>query len=100
MSWSSEIVEWQQATFGDATPDSAIDRACEEWGELLEALEEVDPGADVAEEAADIVIVLSAFVATLGHDLAAAVAAKMGKNRARKWVRTTAGCGQHVESDE
>jgi NTP pyrophosphatase (non-canonical NTP hydrolase) len=100
--WSKDIVEWQRATFGRCTPDSAFQRAREEWEELAE--KHGNGGADgsraVITEAADVVIVLAAYVASQGWDLAQEVERKMKINRARKWQLTGDGCGQHIREDD
>lgn len=103
MSWSSEIVEWQQQTFGPLKPgkegaERAYERVCEEWTEL----ENTPLGAASAniDECADIVITLCAYVDHIGGDLAEAVERKMKKNRARKWRRTGDGCGYHIKDTD
>lgn len=103
MTWSKDVVEWQRATFGETNPHAAFDRAAEEWIEL-ESLQCISglpaPALTVADEAADVCIVLAAFVASLGLDLSECIEAKMQKNKARKWVLTGQGCGRHVEDDD
>lgn len=99
-SWSKPITDWQRETFGEATPDTAYARAREEWDELVDGhCEDWEP-AEQAEEAADVVITLAAFVRAHGFDLAEVVERKMAKNRARKWVTRGDGTGDHVKEGE
>jgi len=97
--WSQDIHEWQVATFGETTtPERAFERTSQEWDELLLTLHE--PGAaasDIAEECADVAIVLCRVVSALGLDLADAIEKKMAKNRARKWPAPGEGPSQHIE---
>lgn len=100
MSWSKPIEAWQRATFGEATTQRALDRSSEEWAELTAANDRIlqDPSnQEIAAEAADVVITLVAFVATLGFDLAEEVERKMAKNRARKWHSNGDGTGYHIK---
>lgn len=105
MTWSKAITDWRQDTFGPVTPERALHRVREEWDELwprsstAQKVCSCDQG-DNAEEAADVVITLAAFVATLGYDLAEVVEAKMAKNRARKWRVDGTGCGYHVKDGD
>lgn len=87
MTWSKPISDWARDTFGASTPERALERAQEEWDEL-----KLKPSA---EEAADVVICLTAYVRTLGSDMAAEVERKMEINRAREWVTDGTGCGYH-----
>ena len=89
-SWSKSISDWARETFGASTPERALERAQEEWDEL-----KLKPSA---EEAADVVICLTAYVRTLGSDMAAEVERKMEINRAREWRVDGSGCGYHVKA--
>jgi NTP pyrophosphatase (non-canonical NTP hydrolase) len=85
------------ATFGEATsPERAFARASKEWDELLGALHDSGP-EDVAEECADVAIMLCRVTASLGLDLADEIEKKMAKNRARKWPAPGTGPSQHIE---
>lgn len=97
MTWSKAICEWQVKTFGEATPDRAWGRMLEEFEEMIESVEQQAPNEKMAEEAADVVITLAAFVGTLGKDLADAVQMKMAKNRARIAKLDGTGCAYHVK---
>lgn len=96
--WSEEITDWQLATFGSIEHEFALERATEEWEELVAI-----PGSegatdlDAALEAADVVICLAAFVRSLGFDLAALVSGKLDVNRLRKWRRDADGMWRHVK---
>jgi NTP pyrophosphatase (non-canonical NTP hydrolase) len=94
--WSQDIETWKVATFGEATPERAYERAAQEWDELLLALHESAP-SEVAEECADVVITLCGLVSALGFDLADEIEKKMAKNRARLWRCPGDGTGQHLE---
>jgi hypothetical protein len=85
--WAS-INQWCDDTFGPATVPRLIERAREEFDEL-EA-----PGADVAIEAADVVICLCRI-----PGFAEALQRKMAINRARQWRLTGEGTGYHVPAD-
>ncbi len=95
--WSQDIHAWQVETFGPATsPERAFARCTKEWDELLLALHESGP-ADVAEECADVAILLCRVAAALGFDLADEIEKKMAINRARKWPAPGTGPSQHIE---
>ena len=87
VTWSSAIADWSRATFGIATPERALDRAAEEWLELIESPDPV--------EAADVVICLCGYARACGFDLAAEVEKKMTINRARAWATKGDGTGYH-----
>lgn len=100
--WSQVIHEWRLATFGKATPERAFERTTDEWEELALMFEEglrCRTPLDVAEECADVVIMLGAVVAELGLDLADEIEKKMAKNRARKWHTLGDGTGNHIEEE-
>lgn len=95
--WSQDIHAWQVDTFGaTTTPERAFERAAQEWDELLLALHD-GPPEDIAEECADVAIVLCRVASALGFDLADAIEKKMAKNRARKWPAPGQGPSQHIE---
>lgn len=91
------ISAWATGTFGKASRQVIVDRAQEEMRELTEAVREGQPVADIAEEAADVAIVLLHLAQDLGIDLNSAIDAKMAKNRKRKWVVDGNGRGRHVK---
>lgn len=91
MTWSKEINEWQRDTFGEPTPEAAYDRFDEE----LREFDELSIDEDDAEEAADVVITLVAYLASKGKDLATEIEKKMAINRKRKWKTRGDGTGQH-----
>ena len=64
------ISDWQIATFGAVGSNySYLLRAAEEMIELLQAIERGDPAARIAEEAADVAIVLAGLGERTGRDL-------------------------------
>lgn len=73
-----EVYEWQRETFPLRTPSSIAAHLAEEAGEL--AREPLD-----TEEMADVAMLLSGLVRDTGTDLAAAIRAKLAKNRIRDW---------------
>jgi hypothetical protein len=108
-----ERVEWSDRKIGDAfgavyhdigadllgRPNlSRAIRAAEELAELIELLVKDDNDPKATEECADIDIVLRGIDAFHGVERADAVDRKMAKNRARRWVTTGDGHGQHVET--
>ena len=96
--WSQEISAWQLKTFGQALPIRALDRAEDEWIELSNVLCGDQYNAHEAiNEAADVVICLAAFVASLGGDLHEAIQAKMKVNENRQWHSNGDGTGYHIK---
>ena len=64
------ISDWQVATFGAVGSNySYALRAAEEMVELMQAIERGDPAARIAEEAADVAIVLAGLGERMGRDL-------------------------------
>lgn len=88
------IRQWAVSTFGPANMVRTVDRAGEEFDELLAETDRYFAGypANVLEEAADVVITLCNL-----PGLQAAIDAKMAKNRARKWNVMGDGTGYHVK---
>lgn len=74
-------------------------RAAEELAELIELLVTDDNAAKAPEEVADIDIVLRGIDGAHGVERSDTVDAKMAKNRARRWVMTGDGHGQHVKDE-
>lgn len=60
-------------------------------------LEEDFPVEELADELADLDIILNGIASLLGINLIEARNAKMKINRARKWMITTAGHGYHIK---
>jgi NTP pyrophosphatase (non-canonical NTP hydrolase) len=91
------IGAWADEVFGKVTSlPRTVERAGEELTELAEeAAGDADPDKMIV-EAADVVIVLMRFAAVIGRDLNQAVAAKMARNRARKWRSDGTGHGYHT----
>ncbi len=81
--------DWALATFGEATIESTMRRIDQELREFYE---------DPVGEAKDIAIFLYRLMSVAGKDLDAEVDAKMEINRARTWVLSGDGCGQHTGS--
>jgi hypothetical protein len=80
------IPTWADETFGPCGLERSLERAKEEWAELIE------PGANIIEEAADVVICLLRL-----PGIAAAIDRKMAINRKRKWAVKGDGTGYHIK---
>jgi len=97
------ISEWGFKTFGyPKNPIIIIDRLIKEVDELDELKEQSKKYNDavyskIADECADIYVMLCQVMAVLGYDLHACVDHKMQINRVRKWKIAGDGTGQHVK---
>jgi NTP pyrophosphatase (non-canonical NTP hydrolase) len=91
------IAKWATQTFGSAVSLSRVAaRANEEMAELLRATTGNADGKMIAQEAADVVIVLFRLAELCGQDLLTLVDEKMQINRARVWKKDETGHGYHV----
>lgn len=103
METQKTISEWGCKTFGyPKSAKSVIDRMLEEVEELKKLSDAQntsfeDLSEKMADECADIHIMLCHVMSTLGFDLQACVDHKMEINRSRKWKITGDGVGQHVK---
>lgn len=95
---SQTIASWGDATFGQASLRALALRAREELDELVTAIDDREGKDNIALEAADVTILLHRLCGTLGIELAEAVNRKMEINRARNWVKSGDGTGQHKPS--
>lgn len=94
------IREWALETFGEWDSHGDIyDRAAEELAEFEDQLFGGGSPESVAEEIADLIIVLSQLPAKYGIDVFETVDEKMALNRRRKWRTSGDGFGQHVEEE-
>ena len=92
------IATWADETFGKSMSNkSAHLRATGEMLELDELVRNGVGGYQLAEECADIVIVLARLAYDNGQDLFEMVDRKMEINRARRWERDGTGHGYHVK---
>lgn len=83
------IIAWGDEVFGPVDPARAIERAGEEWAEMIDQ----QPGSmEHAIEAADVIIVLMRLPL-----IREAINTKMAKNRARKWKLMGDGTGYHIK---
>lgn len=90
------ISQWIEETFGPVGSNARVAaRANEEMAELLRTVTIQDDHPEIAEELADLVIVLYRLATRVGADLHSEIDRKMGVNRARKWVTDGSGCGYH-----
>ena len=91
------IAAWGEETFGPVASASVlVERARLEFDELADAVRENDDAA-VAQEIADILILLYRVATLHNAEVDQAVQAKMKVNRARTWVRNGDGTGRHVK---
>lgn len=97
------IGAWQVETFGRLpTPAVGFIRAESEMDELADAITHRKNGdnTEIGRELADVSIVLMGMAEQFGIDLQAAIDEKMRVNRARRWIVTSDGTGQHVKEAE
>lgn len=100
-----DCIRWALATFPDETLTQQAIHLTKETLELEAALATGTPEPGEAwDEFADVFMLASliahrarALAARSGVDLTDALAAKLGINRSRKWVRTPDGDYQHVK---
>ena len=94
---AQSIREWADQVFPDRTDASMFLKFFGEANELLDAGD--DPHA-VAEEVADLMILLLDYAKRKGvKDITGAILAKMRVNRHREWVVTPSGVMQHADKD-
>ena len=90
------ISQWALETFGEACDKTdLVRRAKQEMDELIEAIE-ADNKAEIANEAADILILLYRLIHESDLDIQTIIDEKMAVNRARKWQKAGDGTGKHV----
>ena len=95
---SKSISEWAVALFGESGSDARVAaRALQEMAELFTKVTSNKSGKEIAEECADVVIVLARLANRNGYDIFEMVDEKMKVNRARKWVLDGTGHGYHVK---
>jgi hypothetical protein len=103
METQKTISEWGFKTFGyPKSPVFIIDRLLKEVDELKDLKEQAEKYNDlvyskIADECADIHIMLCQVMAVLGYDLPSCVNHKMEINRGRKWEVKGDGTGQHIK---
>jgi NTP pyrophosphatase (non-canonical NTP hydrolase) len=93
---SQSIAQWGDRTFGQASLIALAMRAREELDELIQAINEDEADINIAMEAADVAILLHRLTGDLNTDLSDVVNEKMKINRARQWVKSGDGTGQHL----
>jgi hypothetical protein len=94
--WSGAIADWMTECIGG--PPTNLLKAEQEFKELQEAVALGKSNQKIAFEAADVIIVLTGFIAHLGFDASAMVGSKMTINKARTWQQMPDGTYQHVKS--
>lgn len=90
------IAEWAVARFGRAQPSILAARASREMQDLLERIVEGASVEALAEEAADVCIVLYSLCGQIGVPIDAAIDAKMRVNRLRSWSVDNYGRGYRL----
>lgn len=91
------IGKWGTTTFGKVQPSRGVERMEEEVDELRDAVREGQGEHRIAQEMADVVIVLCHIADSMGVDLQRFIDAKMVTNRERKWNVHEDGTGYHVK---
>lgn len=86
-----QVVEWDRATFPDQAVWGKVSHLSKEMVELANA----SSGEEVAEELADVFMLLVCIAADLKVNLAEAVEAKLAINKARKWKPSADGSVEH-----
>ena len=96
------ISAWADETFGDGgSPARGAARANEEMAELLAELTKDEPDyVRVADELADIVIVLYRVATKCEVGLMAEIDRKMAINRSREWRQDGSGHGYHLSPEQ
>ncbi len=93
---TATIATWSRLTFGDVPLRLVAARANQEMAELLVEVNGQKRKEKLAEECADIVIVLCRIANSFGYDLWSQVEAKMTTNRRREWhIDPHTHLGQH-----
>ena len=95
---SATVNQWVAEAFG-ATDNEfrRVSRCNEEMSELITAIASDLASDKIAEEAADVAILLHLICARRGRDLGKEVDRKMAINRKREWAVDETGCGYHVK---
>lgn len=88
--------EWEQETF-DHTDQNLLRKFKEEFEELCDELEHSGSAECVADEMADVFIIMSMFAERFGVDILAAACQKMEINKKRKWAKDENGSYQRVK---
>ena len=93
-----EMVNWIEGVLPVRDPRRTIAKMCGEVGELLEA-QCLGTKADIADEAADVLILLIDVCHLNGVDLTEAFHRKLEINKQRSWVAAS-GSLQHIEDNK
>lgn len=97
METQQSVNEWQRETFGEqSNPFAIADKLLRELWELHAKMQK-GTRSEIAEELADVQIVLWQLAGAYRVDLQAEVDRKMAINRARKWRLHGDGTAQHVD---
>lgn len=89
----NDIREWADETFGPCSPERTVERASEEFAELVtEVTGKQYWTGDAVLEAADVIITLARI-----PGVTEAVDFKMAINKNRKWEKKGDGTGYHIK---
>ena len=95
------INNWALQTFGPDGSDMVVAaRANEEMAELIRAIASGKSKEDIAEEAADVIIVLCRIFNRCDTTMWSAIDRKMSINRKRKWKKLDDGTGYHIREEK
>lgn len=96
--WNQRSIwEWSFRTFGPSLKIKKVIRANKEMSELMTAIVNDLPDVKIAEEAADVTILMMQICQDCGYDLLELVQEKMDINEKREWKENPDGSHQHVE---
>lgn len=96
-----EVVAWQKKTFPESTIESCIRHLADEFLELEQAVVDGEPQERIAEEVADMVLLLIAVCGKAEIELEHAVAWKFMNVRRRTYAFDPArGYSRHVEATD
>lgn len=93
---AEEIKEWADTAFPNRTDQSMYLKMYSEMGEMIEAF----TPEEVADEVADVLIMLLDFGKRKGINIEEAVFRKLEINRLRQWGVTHSGTYHHTNEDD
>lgn len=104
-----EVQAWADIIFADRTTASVLAHLREEVGELEIAVDsepwvrtpetEAAWFSRIAEECADVGLLLMSLTSLIGEDLASLMAVKHALNKGRRWTRQMDGYRKHTEEE-
>lgn len=93
------VTEWGKATFPNATLAAVFAHLLEEVAELGDEIADTRLAStgSIAEECADVCMLVMQLAGLCGFDLEQEVLAKLEVNRAREWAPVAGGYSKHLE---